>query len=408
MPIYQPGFGSSFFDALAGGLPQFRDQLQKHLDEQQQRQQQLEALKQLMAASQQTQTTNTPVQQGTFPAQPGSGGPGQPTRLPVPAQPIMGVNQTQEQVPVPMSDPHLQAAFLQMFQQDPNTAKAWGEMNIPTYAQKEIPAGGTLGTFENRMGQPPKLTGKTEGQPRTAIRSASDMKVSSRVGPDNIMYDLMRTPDNQFYEVAAGPQLAKPVGGSGAPDARLDKSYQFHTTQISALAKPLQDRADRIERLKVSMDQNSPQADALIAPELLTAMAGGQGSGLRMNEAEISRIVGGRNHWEDLKSAALKWQTDPSKPFQITPAQRQQVRALVDQMSGLTTQRLDAVNEAQQKLALSQNADEHKKIFSALRKQLAGSPIPSRPTPATTGRTKPLEQMSQAELDAYEKQLSGK
>jgi hypothetical protein len=59
----------------------------------------------------------------------------------------------------------------------------------------------------------------------------------------------------------------------------------------------------RFGRLRDTLNQKSPQADALVAPELLTVIAGGQGSGLRMNEAEIARSVGGRSHLEDLKAA---------------------------------------------------------------------------------------------------------
>ena len=101
-------------------------------------------------------------------------------------------------------------------------------------------------------------------------------------------------------------------------DARLDRSYNKEVSRIDSVAKPVLDRADRLQRLKLSLDAQSPQADALIAPELLTAMAGGQGSGLRMNEAEISRIVGGRSKWESLKASMNQWSLDPSKALSIT------------------------------------------------------------------------------------------
>lgn len=158
--------------------------------------------------------------------------------------------------------------------------------------------------------------------------------------------------------------------GSSSGDVRLDRSYNLTTNQLSATRKPIDERADRIGRLVDSLNQNSPQADALIAPELLTAMAGGQGSGLRMNEAEISRIVGGRNNWQSLLSAAQKWQSDPSKPFLITPAQRQQVRDLITVIQQKVAAKQTVLDDAQGKLISAGTVEEHRKILADTRKQL--------------------------------------
>ena len=48
-------------------------------------------------------------------------------------------------------------------------------------------------------------------------------------------------------------------------------------------------------------------------------MAGGQGNGLRMNEAEISRIVGGRTNWESFKAKLGAWQS-PRKLQSLLPS----------------------------------------------------------------------------------------
>ncbi len=98
----------------------------------------------------------------------------------------------------------------------------------------------------------------------------------------------------------------KPEGNPLGEANRLDRSYQFNSTQLDKLAKPIEDQASRLERLQTTINQQTPQADALLAPELLTVMAGGQGSGLRMNEAEIPRVVGGRSNFESLKAALNK------------------------------------------------------------------------------------------------------
>src|SRR5206468_8059601 len=100
-------------------------------------------------------------------------------------------------------------------------------------------------------------------------------------------------------------------------------------TNLAAWEKPVNERAERIGRLADTLNQGTTQAYALLAPELLTVMAGGQGSGLRMNEAEISRIIGGKSKWEQLRGRLQEWSTDPTKASNITPEQVRQIRGLV-------------------------------------------------------------------------------
>jgi hypothetical protein len=157
---------------------------------------------------------------------------------------------------------------------------------------------------------------------------------------------------------------------TASQNSRSDRSYQFHSNQLDKLGTPVEQLNTRLGRLQDTLAQNSPQADALVAPELLTVMAGGQGSGLRMNEAEISRIVGGRSAWESLKAAANKWQADPSKANSITPAQRQQIRALVNEVQRKAQAKQTALDDARQQLISTDDPSEHKRILARARQQL--------------------------------------
>ncbi|MFB3916086.1 MAG: hypothetical protein ACE14M_05120 [Terriglobales bacterium] len=162
------------------------------------------------------------------------------------------------------------------------------------------------------------------------------------------------------------------AGNNNRATSRADKSYDLTSKQLDKLSDPIDQQMARVGRLATTLRQNNPQADALVAPELLTSMAGGQGSGLRMNEAEISRIVGGRTAWENLKSAALRWQTDPSKPFLLTPAQRQQTAALIDEMSKRLAEKQSILDDARSRLLDSNDPSEHRRIYADTRRALSG------------------------------------
>jgi hypothetical protein len=162
-------------------------------------------------------------------------------------------------------------------------------------------------------------------------------------------------------------------------DARMDKSYQFNSTHLEKVEKPILDASMRIGRLITTIDQATPAADALVAPEMLTVMAGGQGSGMRMNEAEIARIVGGRTNFETLKAKLNKWQADPSKGLSITPAQRQQMKKLIVEVDNKLTQKRNTIDQANQDLINAESVEDHRKIVANAKKAItdidAGKPI---------------------------------
>lgn len=165
-------------------------------------------------------------------------------------------------------------------------------------------------------------------------------------------------------------QKREPKDTTARDLARSDRSYQYNSTRIADIAKDPMARAERLSRVGDTLDQNTPQADALVAPELLSVMAGGQGSGVRMNEAEISRIVGGRTNWESLKAKLDAWRTDNSKGFALTPTQREQTRALFKVVQERNNQRLKAISDAQDKLTDSDDPKDHRKIYNDLTKAL--------------------------------------
>lgn len=157
--------------------------------------------------------------------------------------------------------------------------------------------------------------------------------------------------------------------GSNQTDTRTDRSFQYHRTALDKLSAPLEKQHQQIGELNELLKQGTPQADALVAPKLLSTIAGGQGSGLRMNEAEISRIVGGRSVWQNLQAAAQRWSLDPASANSITPEQRQQIRALAGAVSQKAESALSVVNDAGDAL-LDADIPGHRRILSDARKKL--------------------------------------
>lgn len=152
----------------------------------------------------------------------------------------------------------------------------------------------------------------------------------------------------------------------------FERSLKTNTTRIDATAKPYEERQRRIENTIASMEQGTLITDALVAPELLTAMAGGLGSGLRMTDTELNRIIRGRTPLESFKVAVNKWLADPKaeKIRDFSPEQIASINDLLKEVGRQNMQRIDTINAARDALDNATTPHEHQMILTQLKKDL--------------------------------------
>jgi hypothetical protein len=151
---------------------------------------------------------------------------------------------------------------------------------------------------------------------------------------------------------------------------RVEHSSDVHEAILDKLEAPIRQKLDRFATNKATIDAGSPQADAFIAPELLSVMAGGQGSGLRMNEAEINRAVNGRSHWESLEAAINKWSLDPGKALSVTPEQRLEMRNLSRIIQSRYALQAKILDDSRSHLVTAETPQEHRQIIADTHKKL--------------------------------------
>lgn len=204
--------------------------------------------------------------------------------------------------------------------------------------------------------------------------------------PDSIAQDQRTQPLNTDKGVVAfNPmtQAVSPVVGAdgktlmpyqapsrldtGARDAaREDRSYQFHSRELDTLEKPVTEALSRSSRLIETLDNGSPVALAAAIPEFLTVMSGGAGSGLRMTEAEMKRIVGGRSVWEELTAAASRFSTNPQQ-YPLTAGQVGSIRKMAESVTAKLVQKQEAINQARGIMGTSGNVVEHRNALNNMR-----------------------------------------
>lgn len=163
---------------------------------------------------------------------------------------------------------------------------------------------------------------------------------------------------------------------------RLDNSYKTESSRIDKIAGPVEGAVQRMGRLVDTLDQKNPQSDSLIAPELMVVMAGGAGSGIRINDAEIKRVAGGETQATALKAYMNKWSLDPNHP-QIPEPQRSQIYSLIGVVRGKLHKKVDAIGDARDVIAdTNSSIDAHRQATKKLQKAL--SDIDDNQGPSTT------------------------
>jgi hypothetical protein len=208
---------------------------------------------------------------------------------------------------------------------------------------------------------------------QNALQQLQDaLSTDTKTGKDEATRAVMqRLFENGSYETAQQALLNRQAQNAATAASRADmaaqRSYQFHATELGKIAKPWNDVATRFGRLEDLAKQHTPQADAMLGPELPSVMVGGAGSGLRMNEAEIARVIGGRSKWESLKASLQQWSTDPSKANSITDSQRAQIAQLMGEVRKRIVEKQGYINQGFNELAVSNDPMEHRKIFTKYR-----------------------------------------
>ena len=110
------------------------------------------------------------------------------------------------------------------------------------------------------------------------------------------------------------------------------------------------------------MSAGTALADSGIASELMIVMAGGMGSGLRINEAEINRVRGGRPVIAEVQSKIRHWLgTDQKTALDWGPGERLALRDLLGLFQTKLTAKQQALTDAGEIISREHATDQERK-----------------------------------------------
>lgn len=180
-------------------------------------------------------------------------------------------------------------------------------------------------------------------------------------------------PDGKPLHVFVTPTPGMSIPGYQAPkdtsEQDLTRSLagaKDATSQIDALRKPVDDMAGKIGDLKDIVNQGTGVADAVIAPKLLSVIAGGQGSGVRVTKSEINQVMGGRS----LPGGVEAFLTKVAKGESVTPTQRQQMLDLAGLYERKLGDRIKTIRQAQSDVDAAKDIGTQRSIVNKLKSDM--------------------------------------
>lgn len=168
-------------------------------------------------------------------------------------------------------------------------------------------------------------------------------------------------------------EALRAIETSNATLKRADSSFQYTQNELNTIGKPISDRVGRLSELQDVLNQATPVSDSVLAPKLMTFMIGGAGSNVRITQAEINSVPGGRTAFENLKSQVARITNNPDKGFAFTDVQRKQIHQLVAAMATRTVAKQDALTSAYNELAANstENPTVHRNLLAGTKAKLA-------------------------------------
>jgi len=166
--------------------------------------------------------------------------------------------------------------------------------------------------------------------------------------------------------------IPSPDAATARDTQRSDRSYQQRNAELEKIASPIQTALDKMQRLKTVIGAGTPISDAISPLEFISALAGGQGSGIRVTAPEYQNVYGAQSKWAKLRLWAQQYSADPQKAgAKLDPQTRQQILDLADSVLADNGNQLADIEKARQALIDTDDVKQHRQIVADLKTSLA-------------------------------------
>lgn len=246
-----------------------------------------------------------PAQAATEPLQPGDVGPEQPA---APEQVVHDYKGTDEQR---TSEEHKQ--FAQEVLNGEHDTGDPAHDNFIHIQAAQIMQTGKFGTVPAVVATGPKPAAETKAGDDLAIEKIFyDKHIAAGESPTDAKLHARDDFNKQAGQQAMSRVNVTVDAGNKRAEAGSTRTQTFQVKQkfrsdLQAAQTKLQPDLERVDRAMKVLNSPNFLSDAIAAPEVLQIMAGGMGSGLRMTDAELSRVNDAQSKLDKLRGQIAKY-----------------------------------------------------------------------------------------------------
>ncbi len=178
-------------------------------------------------------------------------------------------------------------------------------------------------------------------------------------------------PKTGKYDIKAGNAPPKAEKDNSLAEANaLERSYNARDAELNKLKDKVDTGLTGIGQAKDLLAQNNPGANSLAAPAIIKAVVGGMGSGIRITQAELNTINGGRGKIDNFKSWLTSWSSDEKAYQALLPDQKIWLNGVLDKMAEKFAAKQLLISGASQALIDAKDATTHKQVIKDLNDHL--------------------------------------
>lgn len=232
------------------------------------------------------------------------------------------------------------------------------------------------GNYTSVSGQKIPRESVTDVEKKPTTEGEDKGQVGQLEAANRIVNDPKASPDKKaaakmFLKNFTSETTDRDSAANDRTQALAQRSYDASTKYLDATRKPVEDLRNSLSTLEDNVKHINVNNAGLIAPQLVKAVVGGAGSGIRITKAEIIGAIP-RTIWQSIQDKVSSNGLDPAHQIPYSPEEIQAIKSL----TALVRQKADAksqlLNQADMDLAANPtDINKHKQIISKVKSDLS-------------------------------------
>src|SRR5262252_4457927 len=169
------------------------------------------------------------------------------------------------------------------------------------------------------------------------------------IKPNPLLQEQREANRLQREQAAAAKAAADQARQEAEVQAKLEKSREYQQNWLNTQSKMVDPGMDRISKARQMLNANNGPGDFAAMMELVPAITGGAGSGVRLTGKEIDMIWHSRSAWDEFWGKLQHWKDGTL----FTADQREKAKAMLDRLADKSQAKQEVIRWASGRLGQS-------------------------------------------------------